>query len=137
MNINIIKKIIPIFILITIFSCDSGHQITDTIINNSDKRIKITSNAFGADNTEIIIEPNSKFVNTNSRIGGFKAINNTEFCPCVSEVTVSITTIDTNFKIIKDFKNANNWERTKKRKFYNRGFFTCKFTIEQNDIVPK
>ncbi len=130
-------KIVSIIIIFSFTGCDPGHQITDTIENNSDKKIKIISNAFGQDNQEIIIEPNDKFVSNSGGLGGYNAVNSSEFCPCVAEVTVSITTIDTNFKVIKDFKNPNNWSKTKKKKLNKNGIFTCKFTIEQSDIMPK
>lgn len=131
MKIKYYFLLIVTLLLIVCSNCKPGSEFTDKIVNNSNKVVIVKN----FKSNDIEIKSNSEFVDHfSSRIRYRSAIKG-EFCPC--EIDVVIIIQDTNYKLIKNINDCNNWQKTKKRKFYNRGEFSCTFTIEDLDIVPK
>jgi hypothetical protein len=126
---KLIPSIISLSLLLT--SCDPGHSIKITIENQTNKSVVLISQTFDKD--KLILSPYESRTVRESGLGGYKALQDVEFCPC-ADSAIQLYTLDTTLKITKDIKNPDNWFKTSRRINIKSGTFTCKFTLTNQDI---
>ncbi len=124
--------LLVLIILLASMKCQQRGSVDFYISNNTNLQIKTKYIQFD-DTLLSVLQPNTymNFVAKSSTT----TPRNFKCCPCAINI-MQVETIDTNFKILKDIKNPDNWFRKLiKGSFTKRPDRTeCLFEINQQDI---